>query len=839
MILALALAAALGHPFDFYGERPYDIAVPKPESILGYRPGEWHSTFRDQERVVTAIAAAAKDRVRMFEYGKTAEGRPLRVFAVSSPENIRRLSEIRDEHALLAKGQGDPAKTIPIVWINECIHGDETASFEAGMWTLYNLAASRGELAKALKKEVVIFNPVYNPDGHERYVVYYNSIAIGSPDPNSYEHHAPEVMLGRLNHYRFDMNRDRIAFSQDETRAEFAEMLKWNPQVYIDQHGQVSSYFFPPEPMAINANVDRARNAKWTNIFGRATGRAFDQQGMSYFVRDDFDLFYPGYVDSSNTLTGAIGMTHETDGGRVLSELRPDGSTVTLRQGMAKHFTSALAVVKATAERGSELLSDYASFKRSAATGAAAGSFQRLVVMGDPRALRRLQLQLGYAGIDSQFATRDWDQPDSHDYWSDWVGIKRMRAGSLVVDMSQSQGAFAKALLEPKPQFETAFTKEQVSKRTAVPEDEVYPGRDEAEFYDLTAWSLPYAQDLQAWWSSQKPVLPIGSSEDASFHFEGKAAAYAIPYRDDEDALAAFDAVNAGLRGMVTTKPMHLETQTFPSGTFLFLAGRNEDGFAEKLKEIASRHGAQLVSLDSTFPDESSREGPGSESVLTLHQPKIAMVMGNPGALTECGAIWFLLERVWKLPFTAITNDALSNGDLSKYNCIILPSGSSIPPTGKFKDWIGAGNVAISLHGDDGHYADFTDVAGDIAPLPGSLFRATLDPRSFLSYGYEPDASGSIVLAAPMSGHTFHEIKKAGGSVATFPADPKKTLLLSGWEWPDDTENHLRGTVFIQDVPVDQGHMIIYSHDPTERAMWPGLYKTLLNAALMGSGVKP
>ncbi|PNA19374.1 hypothetical protein C1X58_30205, partial [Pseudomonas sp. FW215-R4] len=61
-----------------------------------------------------------------------------------------------------------------IVWINECIHGNETASFESAMWLTYNLVASRADrIETALNDVVVMVNPVYNPDGHERYVVYY------------------------------------------------------------------------------------------------------------------------------------------------------------------------------------------------------------------------------------------------------------------------------------------------------------------------------------------------------------------------------------------------------------------------------------------------------------------------------------------------------------------------------------------------------------------------------------------------------------------------------------------------------------------------------------------
>ena len=116
------------------------------------------------------------------------------------------------------------------MWINECIHGDETASFEAGCGrSTTSWQATEVRSRKPSKSEVVILNPVYNPDGHERYVVYYNSVATGSDDPNAYEDHEPSVVFGRLNHYRVDMNRDRVAFSQDETRAEFAEDAALGP----------------------------------------------------------------------------------------------------------------------------------------------------------------------------------------------------------------------------------------------------------------------------------------------------------------------------------------------------------------------------------------------------------------------------------------------------------------------------------------------------------------------------------------------------------------------------------------------------------------------------------
>jgi hypothetical protein len=284
MLLALA-AACVAPKFTFYADGPYDSAIPRPEATLGYNIGEHTTNFRDQERVLQAIVAKTGARVKVIEFGKSWEGRPLRIYAVSAPENMARLEEIRKDNLERNEGKSVKTEDPALVWINECIHGDETASFESAMELLYNLAASRSaRISGMLGKAVVLINPCYNPDGHERYTVYYDSIATGSPEPGAFETSQPSTIYGRLNHYRFDMNRDRVAMSQQETRQEVAEFLRWHPQVYVDQHGQVETYFFPPNAMSQNVNVDRDRVNKWTDIFGRATGKAFDDHGWTYLL---------------------------------------------------------------------------------------------------------------------------------------------------------------------------------------------------------------------------------------------------------------------------------------------------------------------------------------------------------------------------------------------------------------------------------------------------------------------------------------------------------------------------------------------------------------------------
>ncbi len=839
MLQALAFLILATPSFDFYTNRPYDAAVPRPEAVLGYAPGERHTTFRDQERVLSAIAASAPGSVKVIDYGKSVEGRPLKILVISSPENIGRLPVIRAKWDALALGkltQTEASRMIEetpaLVWINETIHGNESASFESGIWLAYTLAASRSErLASLLSDVVVIINPVYNPDGHERFVVWYNSVATGSSSPDAFEQREPSVIHGRTNHYRFDMNRDRVSFSQVETRQEVAEYLKWNPHVYADQHGEVGTYFFPPNSMSVNANVDRKRFNLWTEVFGRGNARAFDQQGWQYFIRDTFDFFAAGYLDTYAAFLGAIAFTYETDGGGVLAREREDGSILTLRDGMAKHFVTALATIETAAANRKALLESYAKFRRDAASGASFGKFQRVVLTSpDPRPLVRLQTHLKLMGVESRFAAKDFSQRDAHDYWKAGKVEQTFPAGSLVIDMAQPQGTLAKSMLEPTAEFEPEFTEQQLKKREAR-KSEKYPGEEGADFYDTTAWCLVYAYNLPAWWcESARPIESSDGPRIAST-FEDSPIGWALRYSDQEDVVAAFDLMASGVRAMSTTKPIESGGTTYARGTFLFLKGRNED-LRVKLERVSATRRVSFEALKTGLPD-TGREGIGSPSVDSIKKPNVAIVFGGSDWLSGAGSLWYLMESEWKLPFTPITASALSR-DLSKYTAIVFPEGRYGPPSEDLKGWIRAGGCAIVMDsvdwivGEKG-LVDLKQVDGKGEGVPGSFFRAKMEPRLFLTYGYADQT-----ISAPVGGSNYFKAKKEGGGAVTFSGDEKEVKLLSGWSWPDETEKRLAGAVWAHDEPVGDGHVILFTVDPTYRAMWPGLYKLILNAMLFG-----
>ncbi|HYP50571.1 MAG TPA: M14 family zinc carboxypeptidase, partial [Pyrinomonadaceae bacterium] len=375
--------------FDFYARGAYRAEVPRPQSILRYDVGDFHTTYAQMEKVVETIARAAPDRVRVFDIGETNEHRMMHIVAISAPENINRLDEIRANNARLT----DPRRLSPtdansitqnnplIAWMAYTIHGNESASFEAMMQVVYQLAASdEPATLDILKNTVVLVVTGENPDGHERFVTWYNSVAMGNADRAALEHREPWSIYGRLNHFRFDLNRDNLAVTQVETKNMQRAFFEWNPQIAVDHHGQPSQYHFPPAALPINPNLPQPATNKWLEVFGRANAAQFDANRWDFYVRDIFDLFYVGYWDSFPALNGATGMTYETDGGgfKGLRWTRDDGSIVTLRSAIAKHYVASMTTLETAAKNRAARLQDFYDFRRAGMSEAGTERLKRI-----------------------------------------------------------------------------------------------------------------------------------------------------------------------------------------------------------------------------------------------------------------------------------------------------------------------------------------------------------------------------------------------------------------------------------------------------------------------------
>jgi hypothetical protein len=790
------------------------------------------------------------------------------------------------------------------------VHGNESPGFEACMQLLYQLAASEEPATlAALRHAIVIINPSANPDGHERFTVWYNSVSVASPDPRAQEHSEPWSVQGRYNHYRFDMNRDLIASTQREVQGVMRMMLKWHPMVTADLHGQVASYFFPPAARPINAHIG-SDASKWLELFGKGNAAAFDRYGWMYFSRDVYDLYYPGYYDTWPSLNGAIGMTFETDGGghRGVLWRRPDGSLLSLRDGIAKHFVASLATIETTSSHAAERVRDFVAFRRQAVSEGGTGAMRRIVLVpgGDPGRTAELASALVRAGIEVRRASGAFSVSRAHAYRDAAVGTRRFDVGTYVVDLAQPQGRLARAILEPSHELDPVFAQAQIAKfqrnhrRGKKAESEGY------EFYDITAWSLPVAFGVDAYWTddasavagnllslpAEEPALPQAQQQPRRVGGEllaveigggvasGQSATSGYLFGPERNGASrlAYQLLSEGFRVDVATQPVDAGGRSWPRGTYIVRVARNDATLGARIDALARESGVAVTGVNSAQA-ASGQFGIGSESVVSIPAPNIAIVADEGVSQTGYGAIWYTLERRYGIRFTPISMSALA-GDLSRFTAILLPSGSygsrvSKESVDRLKSWVRAGGTLVTMGGATEWAAEESvaltsarKVAAaevktekpDATPTPASTaavradrlaeemipFQSTsasadspesvpgidvdvlLDRTHWLTAGYDAPR-----LTVMLEGDVFLKPSKEGENVAVFPTTGP--FVRAGFTWPGNTERLLRGTSLLIDEPTGSGHVVLFTNEPMFRGWWRSLDRLVLNALLLGA----
>ena len=267
---------------------------------MGYKIGTRYTPHWKIVSYFNHVAANAPAMMKLQQYGETNEGRPLLLaFYQQCPKIYKGLEAIRTNNLRLANLANDKTAAVEenapaIVWLSYNVHGNETSSSEAAMLTLYALVdPSNTKTKEWLKNTVVIIDPCINPDGRDRYVNWFNSIAGKNYNPQlmAREHHEPWPG-GRTNHYNFDLNRDWAWQTQVETQQRIKVYNQWLPQVHVDYHEQGINepYYFAPAAQPYHDVI-----TPWQRDFqvtiGKNNAKYFDENGWFYFTKEVFDLF--------------------------------------------------------------------------------------------------------------------------------------------------------------------------------------------------------------------------------------------------------------------------------------------------------------------------------------------------------------------------------------------------------------------------------------------------------------------------------------------------------------------------------------------------------------------
>jgi uncharacterized membrane protein YgcG len=884
LLLAVQVAAA---PAELAPGVKYDPRIPTIKQVLGHESGDVITPPDEIATYLRALNQASPDRTRLVEYARSWEGRPLWLFIIGSPERMARLDQVKADLRRLADPRGMSqadvdglVRELPVVtWLMHGVHGNEISSSDAALAEAYHILAAQGDadVQAILRESIVVIDPMQNPDGRARFVFQNLLGRAAEPDPNpiSAEHDEPWPG-GRSNHYLFDMNRDWFAQSQLETKGRIKAMLEWFPHVVVDLHemGGDSSYYFAPPAHPLNPHITKSQQDAF-ELFGKANAAKFDERGFAYFIRENYDSFYPGYGESWPIFHGAIGMTYEQASARGLAWKRSDGDILSYRDGVVHHFTSAITTAATAARNRERLVRDFVEYRRSAAQEGEKGTIREYVLVPghDPSRARRLARNLATQGID----VRRIEEAVK-------VGGRTIPAGAFVVSNAQPSGRLIRNLLDPHTAQDDPFVKEQDRRRRLRLGDQIY---------DVTAWSLPLLFDVEvvpspsAFTGRTTPVT--GETASVAAALPPAKVGYLLPW-GSATAAAVAEMLESGIRVRHAGERFTLGGREYAIGTAIVRLSDNGADLAAKLAPIVAKHEAEAIAIDSAYQEEGISLGSGN--VRAMQAPRVLLAWDGPTQSLSAGFARYTLERRFGVAASAVRVGSFPRADLEDFDVIVLPSGTYAPLAGddalsRLRDWMRRGGTLITLAEASRWAASVklletpTELRGgkpDVPPTtaagssgsasssgapssagssgspgssasggsqefdydksiqpererpentPGGILRVAMDQEHWLSSGQDAD------LQALVEGNrVFTPIRlDKGRNVGVYA--PKDKLVASGLVW-DEARDQLSRKAFLIHQPIGQGHLVAFAEDPNFRAFTEATALLFINAVLLG-----
>jgi hypothetical protein len=802
-----------------------------PAQFLGYQVGTKFSRHHQIVSYFKSVAEAVPNKVKIIPYGKTNEGRDLFVTAISTPENMAQLEQIRKHNIGLTDGSVSDLKQPTIVWLSYNVHGNEPASSEASMLTLFALVDPANTKSAAwLKDVVVMIDPCINPDGRDRYVNWYNN-AVGTElnaDPLAREHMEPWP-AGRTNHYNFDLNRDWAWQTQVETQQRIPLFQSWYPQVHVDFHeqGYDQPYYFAPAAEPLH-DVLTQWQKDFQDQIGRNHAKYFDQNSWLFFTKERFDLLYPSYGDTYPMYNGSIGMTFEQGGiSAGLGVQTKSNDTLTLVARALHHFTTGMSTVEVSANNHQKLIAEFKKYYDN--SRAASNAPYQTYVMTSKSALQLNNLATLLKKNNIQYGVLA--QPDvkfrAFDYFTKTEGSFSNEGYTLVVSASQAHGILARVLLEPITQVNDSNT------------------------YDITAWSLPYAYGVHGYASKEKLAIQNGyavkTNAIANTNF-----GYLIPYQSLSAAKVLSQLLAQNIKVRYAEEAFVMEGKKYDKGTLLVLKTSNGDDFALKTKAICEAAQVDAVAISSSYADKGADFGSPLNRIIN-HAPRVAVLTGEGVAALAAGEVWQYFDQELHYPITQLTFSLFNRIDISKYDVIIAPDGqypnlNAKPIADKMQAFVRKGGILIAFenaaftlasNADWGvkvkegpvaekanmnHIAKYGDRVKDMlqSSIPGAIYKVYMDDSHPLGYGSNGlyfDLKQDMVLYEPSNDSWNVGTIKKDSYLTGFAGVKAKAAIQEG--------------VVVGVKELGAGKFIYLADDPIFRNFWESGKLLLSNAVFL------
>jgi hypothetical protein len=819
----------------------YDKNIPSPEEFLGWQIGEWHVSHDNLVAYMRSLATKST-RIKLEEYGRSYEQRPLLLLTITSPENQARLADIKAEHlALCTPSTSAKIKTdkLPIVvYQGHSIHGNEASGANAAMLMAYYWAAGQSEeIEQTLQNTVILFDPAFNPDGLQRFSTWVNmhksKNLVSDPASREFNEMYP---FGRTNHYWFDLNRDWLVSQMPETRGRVANFQTWKPNIFTDHHemGSNNSFFFMPgTPSRVNP-ITPKRNQELTAKIAQYHAKALDAIGSMYYSQEDFDDFYYGKGSTYPDAQGCIGILFEQGSSRGHLQRTTNG-LLSFPFTIRNQVTTSFSTIRAAQGLRKELLDYQKDFFQTAQSDGAKDE-RKAYIVGETSNDRNRFYEFGNLLLRNKIEFYELGKTQKGKESTFEAGK------SYVIPLEQPQYRLVRGMFEKQTTFEDSI------------------------FYDISAWTLPLAFNLNftslgATFNKGLLGRPITQLTAPQGDLLGGKTNYAYVFAWNEYTAPNLlnQLLSEGILCKVATKAMTLalasgESMAFDAGAILIPLqnqSKTPEAITEMLRNGAQKNGINLYAAGSGLTPEGNDLG--SPSFANLRKPTVLLLLGEGISNNDVGEVWHLLDQRYDMQVTMVEAANLGKVALEKYNTIVFCDGTYSNINGaKIQEWSRAGGTIIGIGSSikwlkDNNLANikfkfnakkeksterrpYENAENDLGAniIGGAIFEAELDLTHPLGYGFTnknlPVFRNDTLLM------------EVSSNVYATPLQYKSSPLIAGYIAKKNLEN-LKNSAAIIVCGHGAGRVICMSDNPNFRAFWYGTNKLFANALFFGNTI--
>jgi hypothetical protein len=877
LTIALVCALMLGAAGQAFAQAR--ATVPSPDSVFGFAPGaDYKLATYDQSIEYFRKLASSSRFIKLYEAGKTSQGRTMYYALISTPENLARVDQYREIWQRLAHPEGlsdADARRLArdgkaLVHIDGGLHSTEVAGAQHTPLLAFELInkASESQTKAILDNVVLMLWPTINPDGQQMVAEWYMK-NVGTPYELS---GLPRLYQEYVGH---DNNRDAYMLNMIESRVIEHTWRQWEPQIIYVHHQSgpfPTRIWLPPfsEPVGTEAPYVISREV---NMIGMAIAKGLEENGQvgATHMGTAFDAWYPGYIDYAPVFKNIAAFWTETalyqyatpheytieDFPPNMRDLRQQSlysspwrpGVWRLRDAVDYMETASLSVLEfASKYKESLLLDRYRAGRDQIERGRTEAPYAYIVPQAqrDPVAPVELLRRLAFGGV-RVFQLTDAITLDGTSY----------PAGTWVVPTDQEFAAMAREVLDVQK----------------YPDLRQYPGGPPERPYDAAGWTLPMQMGVS--------VIPLASplmvDTRAKMKLLGDPPATRVriaPYDPSAADAAPFDSVPGKgfdsepdaaaivpLPGKVTGTGRALALDPAQNNTFRALNRAWKDGaqvqFANGRYIVSNLSDAQQGELVNTLALSVERTDANGQ---TLRRPRIGLLQPWNSSM-DAGWTQWLLEQYGFEPVILRPAD-FKSPLANKVDVVILADDARLPVEGvagrggrggsssravrpeyaetlaaddlrAFEQFVRAGGTVVCMNNASVFAIQqfklaVTNVVAGLRPeeffLRGTIVSVTTDPKHQVMAGM-PEEAAVFADSSPV----FETEEGFRGSVLARYRDTGSPLL-SGYLIG---EKHLNGKSAALDVHLDAGHVILLGFRPEWRGQSFGTFKVLFNSLLL------